>query len=325
MLKFTLKETTLAQLKNECRLRKLPVTGKKSVLLERLQVHQMKTISCIRIQKVVRGFIQRRYNRLCGPALMKRGICVNDKDFCTLEEICKIPMNRFFSYADKRNAVYGFDIESLHQLLRYKNIKTNNYTTRRIENPFNRMDIPRRVIKDLFKVLRRHKLSSNTLKSKILSTMNINRRTEQITMELFQTINTLGNYADYLWFWNLNEMQCARLLRELMDVWDYRAMISHSTKQMILPPSGILLDTYVYTEILHGFENCNHLRMNGGDVSYIFLEFFIMLIDVIRRLISNGVDRDSRIMGTNYFLGVLTLVSNEAASSLPWLYESFRL
>lgn len=40
------------------------------------------------------------------------------------------------------------------------------------------------------------------------------------------------------------------------------------------------------------------------------------------QLVKNGVDRESRILGANYVLCALTLVSTAAADSLPWLYHS---
>ena len=47
-------------------------------------------------------------------------------------------------------------------------------------------------------------------------------------------------------------------------------------------------------------------------------------LKLIDNLISAGVDKDSRNLGTHYVLGSLTLVSYAAACALPWMYESFR-
>jgi hypothetical protein len=43
---------------------------------------------------------------------------------------------------------------------------------------------------------------------------------------------------------------------------------------------------------------------------------------IIDQFVKNGVDRESRILGTNFVLCALTLVSEAAAEALPWLYQS---
>ena len=43
---------------------------------------------------------------------------------------------------------------------------------------------------------------------------------------------------------------------------------------------------------------------------------------IIDQFVKNGVDRESRILGTNFVLCALTLVSEAAADALPWLYQS---
>ena len=47
------------------------------------------------------------------------------------------------------------------------------------------------------------------------------------------------------------------------------------------------------------------------------------LLDIMEIFVTSGEDKDGRALGTYYVLGALTIVSGEAASALPWLYESF--
>ena len=47
------------------------------------------------------------------------------------------------------------------------------------------------------------------------------------------------------------------------------------------------------------------------------------ILDIIEIFITKGEDADARSLGTYYVLGALTTVSQDAAISLPWLYESF--
>ena len=48
------------------------------------------------------------------------------------------------------------------------------------------------------------------------------------------------------------------------------------------------------------------------------------LLNVIDKIITKGRDRQLRSLGAYYILGSLTLVSLDAAASMPWLYETFR-
>ena len=43
---------------------------------------------------------------------------------------------------------------------------------------------------------------------------------------------------------------------------------------------------------------------------------------VIENLVKRGVNETSRALGANYILCALTLVNEEAANALPWLYQS---
>ena len=48
-----------------------------------------------------------------------------------------------------------------------------------------------------------------------------------------------------------------------------------------------------------------------------------MLLNNIKQFVNKGIDRDSKSLGCYYVLGCLTLVNIDAATSLPWLFESF--
>ncbi len=47
------------------------------------------------------------------------------------------------------------------------------------------------------------------------------------------------------------------------------------------------------------------------------------IIDILEKLVNNNADRDNKSLGAYYVLGALTLVNEEAAQALPWLYQSF--
>jgi len=60
-------------------------------------------------------------------------------------------------------------------------------------------------------------------------------------------------------------------------------------------------------------------------VNYSFIsntEIKEMLLDIIVKLVSSGIDDNRKYIGASYVLSALTLVSEDAAEALPWLYES---
>ena len=55
---------------------------------------------------------------------------------------------------------------------------------------------------------------------------------------LFQKINEMGNYADSRWFTDLSYQRLLLFVRELSDIWNYRAELSEEIKIDICPPHG---------------------------------------------------------------------------------------
>jgi hypothetical protein len=47
------------------------------------------------------------------------------------------------------------------------------------------------------------------------------------------------------------------------------------------------------------------------------------ILDVLEKIVNSGVDRDSKSLGAYYVLGALTLVNPDAATNIPWLFQSF--
>jgi hypothetical protein len=96
-------------------------------------------------------------------------------------------------------------------------------------------------------------------------------------------------------------------VRELNDIWNYRAQLSPEVKRNICPPNGDpfrnLCIPYIHTEI----NMCNVRKV---------------ILEVLEKFVNSGIDNDSKSLGAYYVLGALTLVNDEAAMSLPWLFQS---
>ena len=47
-----------------------------------------------------------------------------------------------------------------------------------------------------------------------------------------------------------------------------------------------------------------------------------LFLEIMEKLVNCGIDKDNKTLGAYYVLCALTLVNNEAATSLPWLFEA---
>jgi hypothetical protein len=284
---------------------KLKISGNKNQLLTRIYSFLYFSSYIIKIQKLFRGNVARKYKFLHGPAAINRKLCTNTDDFVTMEPVEEINYHQFISYKDEDDFIYGFDIISLHNLfLKSKDIES-------IRNPYNRNIIPESVIKtikSIIKISRILKIHVNLHYEDDTQNISNEKMIELRALSLFQNIDSLGNYSNCQWFLSLNRNQLIKFLRELADIWNYRAQITPETKRNICPPSG------------DPFRNLNmhyiHTEQDMINVKKVVLE-------VLEKIVNSGVDRDSRALGACYVLGSLTLVNQEAATSIPWLFQSF--
>jgi hypothetical protein len=284
---------------------KLKISGNKNQLLTRIYSFLYFSSYIIKIQKLFRGNVARKYKLLHGPAAINRKLCTNTDDFVTMEPVEEINYHQFVSYKDEDGFIYGFDIISLHNLfLKSKDIES-------IRNPYNRNLIPESVvktIKSIIKISRILKIHVNLHYEDDTQSISIEKMVELRALSLFQNIDSLGNYSNSKWLLELDRIHLIKFLRELADIWNYRAQITPETKRNICPPSG------------DPFRNFNmhyvHTESNMTNVKKVVLE-------VLEKIVNSGVDRDSRALGACYVLGSLTLVNQEAATSIPWLFQSF--
>ena len=292
----------VAQLRVFAKHYKLKITGNKPQLVNRLYCFLYLSSYIIKIQKIFRSMLVKKYKQLHGPASFNRKLCTNTDDFISMEPIEEINFHQFISYKDLDGFIYGFDINSLHNLF----LKSDS----EIKNPYNRNLIPESLFKDIRSLIRIGKIL------KININLNFEDNTKDVSNEkaielkalsLFQNIDALGNYSNANWFLTLNRNQLINFMRELIDIWNYRAQLTNETKRNICPPTG------------DPFRNLS--------VHYIITEPNLwnvkkMILNILEKFVNCGIDRDSKALGAYYVLGALTLVNEDAATSIPWLFQS---
>ena len=311
---------SVSQLKLIAKYHKLKITGNKETLKKRIYNFYYFSYNIITIQKFTRSHIIKKYITLHGPGFYNKTLCCNDVDFCTLDNLHSIPYNQFISLKDENEHIYGFDVLSLYNLFMKvtKNNKTrtsneltcNNDGLLNVQNPFTNICFSYKILKQLLDYIK----LSGLLKIHIdlnyddLACLSINKQTEMKILTLFQRIDSLGNYTNIKWFLDLDKYGIIRFLRELTDIWNYRANLSQETKREIVPPRG--------NPFYHEHLNINNLPQ------YSFAQIRKYSISIIDLMINRGINENSCLLGSYYVLCALTMVSSDAATTLPWLYEA---
>jgi len=292
-------KVNISNLKSYLKHYSLKTTGKKDDLLKRIFMFLHLSSHAVSMQKLFRGYLQRYFNRLHGPAYMKRSLCVNDTDFFTLDPLNEIDKHQFISFKDKDNFVYGFDICSLYKLL--------TDSGKSVMNPYNRNKIPGFFLFRIKNIIRLGKLF-NIHVNVIIEDEIVNKAklVQFKALEIFQKIDALGNYSDPRWFLSLNHAQLTKFVRELADIYNYRANLLQETKQKIYPHTGDIFD---------GFD-MNHMIGLEIDKTRDYI------LNLVERFVVSGIDNDSKSLGAYYVLASLTLVNSVAAEAIPWLYQS---
>ena len=293
------------QLKEICKNYKLKVSGNKTILKERIYKYLYESFFCVKIQKNIRKFLIKKYFNLIGPGINYK-LCRNDTDFFTLENLNEIDIFNFFTIQGEDNNIWGFNIISIYNLF----LKCNSKSNEEVLNPYTREKIqPKGKIFDKIKTLIRMSKIYTTGINVTINNEEINNSKKIIeikSLELFQIMDSHGNYTDINWFRSLNKYHLIRFLSELLDIWQYRAQLTNNIKKDICHPCG---NPFRYITI----NNINNLNLFSLQKTTLF---------VIEQFITKGINRDMCSLGINFVLCAFTLVNQNAANALPWLYES---
>jgi len=328
--KMNTNKYSLADLKVLCTHYNIKKSGTKLELTQRLHAFLKHTYFITRIQRKFKQFLSRKYSKLCGPGYLHSSNCVNDTDFYTFDKISNIKPMELFTYLDIDNKIYGFHIASIFHLI------ITSYPT--ITNPYNRNIITSSVIKNVYEKLIYGSLLGFRVSVKLDDDSNdddmnnnnhnsdgssagsfINggqmalsreKQEELYVVDLFQHINTLGNYSDSEWFITLQRDELIRFIRNIHDIWYYRANLTQEMKERISPPHG---NPFVV----------RNAQVNLTVITILTTEEIrTICISVIERMTSRGVSREDQCLGAFYVLATLTIVNQDARNALPWLYEA---
>ena len=291
------KKYTIHDIMSICDFFKFPIKRKnKKTMVEECFIHMMKCFHASMIQKYWKKYKIVQYNKSQGPAIFKRDICNNLEDFLTTEKMSEIDYYFFISFRDQ-DFVYGFNVISIYNLLK-KKTPFNPYT----RNPF-----PAKFIEMIYRRMNMNCLLGKT-DHPIYHEIQLPSYDNRLT-GLFQKMDSLGNYTQIEWFLKLEVDKLRRFLLELYDIWDYRAQLTSSIKQKICPPFG--------RPFLHiPMQEIEKITTSSVQTlrNYCYL--------VMDELLNKAEQTEHQCLGSYYILSALTLVNQEVAEAMPWLYQS---
>ena len=289
----------VAQLKKMCRYYKQKVSGNKPQLIHRMYNFLKYSYYITITQKNIRGWLRRKYFQLNGIKDKKNS--VNETDFLTLQSITEIPYYQFYCYKDEEGFIYSFDIKSLYNLM----LKSDG----NLKNPYTRSELPKNIITRIRQFIK----LSHILKEPIMlaladdrDKLSSKKRISLKTLSIFHRIDTFGHITDTSWFLSLERSGLSRFIKELQDIWEYRANLPTHIKRQICPPNG---------NPFHGINTISLIQKNKETLQR-------NILYIMENLISKGINEDAKSLGAFYILAALTLVSHNAAVALPWLYQS---
>lgn len=283
-------------LKRICRHYRLPVSGNKNELEKRVHLHLEKSVYACIIQRTWRHCLLRSCILLRGPGFISPKKAVNDTDFYTMTECKDIPVKQFTSFHDDSGRVYIFDILSLATLFRKKG--------RSVVNPYNRQPFPTNTYSSLKRLIRISRALGHSVVT--VPPPPPVETAEQKCISLFHDIYLLGHYPSPTWFTSLSRTQLVRYIEELKDIWQYRANLMTATQREICPPDGLpfrnMIPMDIHTQPLEQLQR--------------------YAVKIMSRMIRDGITEDSRKLGAFFVLTALTLVSTDAAASMPVLHAA---
>ena len=289
----------ISQLKEICRHYKLKLGGNKDELTNRVYNYLRLSKYSKRIQCLGKKYLSKKYADCKGLNWTKPCMWVNECDFLTLAKWDTISPVQYFTYSSSSGQIYGFDLYSLATYIQ----KSNNPI-----NPYTRELFPEETIQRLTQAVSLSKIFKIQVEhiEPEPDTISLQQTISHRIIALFQIIDSYNNYTESEWFSDLSKPLLIKFMRELMDIWAYRANLSNDKKREICPPTG----NPFYRINISQFQTMELLSVQQA------------ILGVLEKMVSSGVTQDDKSMGALYILTALTLVSDSAREAIPWLYYS---
>ena len=273
----------------------------KKKVLQQLLVDYFDNLNKYDVNKVI--VLQRNFKKYLnsskiktqGPGIVDKSKCSNQEDFYTLDSLDDIEDKYFFSY-ETEGHIYFFDIRSFNKLVKGD-----------CKNPYTREKIPEYAIDMLKKRKKQLKMNKIIIKEFEKSKMTKEQLFNADVLSIFQKIDMLniaagGTHTN--WFTDLNILQLKMLYKILEDIWNYRAELTPSKKNEIVPTNNM------FPKLVNEIYYMNKKR----EIQYI-------LLTEMDKLLSSASNIEDKMTGGYFILTALVEISPTCMEALPWLIQ----
>ena len=346
-----LEKCKIIKLKDIAKKNNLHVSGAKPFLIKRIRTYFIEMDNAIKIQKVFRGYIVRKFFKIHGPAVNNRKMCVNVSDGYTLEPLDEIIYERFFSYTDEKQFTYGFDVLSLISVFNTKGKIINPYNMELIEQTqVNNITSLGKILYIVFSHLL-DESEKQTIKycipAKKLYVAKRSREQERIILQnqIQEHLNAFDNRVAIQNVHNnlaikmqtIRSKPIANRIRELFIEIDLLGNYTQSTwfstlqKREYYRYYRYLYDIWNYRaqltdetkkKISQLYDPFTNTFMSAHYIDYTIEDLQTTCITVMENMVHGGIDVEFQKIGALHVLSVLTFVSMEARNNMQWLHES---
>jgi hypothetical protein len=349
----------IPDLKKAAKSFKLPITGSKPVLINRIELYFYKIKSVILIQSQFRKWLVLHSFSLRGPAWKNRSLCVNDTDFVTMEPLPEIAMENFFSYTDEKQFTYGFNVVSLVKMMQDKT---------RITNPYNREKISSKMVFNiqtlynisyiLYEEFRKENMDCNNKHKPVYNYTRTSNRLAPLENILepqprvynletdyiprVHNVQILLNREHYNRYHKINTIRTTKtVIQRIEELFMEIDQLGNYTQSSWF----LNLDGRAYTRLYRSLYDIWNYRSQMSEetrrkISPFYSPFEgifnrqintmnmdlnqikVACLIAMENMIYSGIDEDYRKIGAFHALSALTIVSHSARIAMPWLYDS---